>query len=474
MNAPVPSNPNIPHDPGTELKSGRFERLLLKGTAVILGATALVGCSPDSAQKSQETNPADSLPTVAVDAYNPEDIPYGVLINTREITNAINTTSDAATRYSVIGNINPATQQDSADLPTDPSASVLTITLGSDKKLHYRNALPAISNSERGLLTAVEANAPLLTEAMSSDRINNVYFRIFKPTPVEDDPTYQPQDDMLLLAHDFNGGDDKPNLYYYLSADNTINYETLSGMLEHEILHGALDHKPEKVLSPEQYERYQDACGVLRNYALNEMSSLSGSTTDALEQLRAEAPNALKPAYTTVIDAIRDGSYGDLPTRELEPSEEPMCYTQTPSQALGAQARELGVDDLLRAQIDSNMEASDLLARASDDWKNSIEQQTIYQYLREATWLPPGPGTDMHGHPEEGMHEITVSSLNRLFKDAENFGRDMAGQPDDVSTAVGEILDLGIQQLQERYPDADDLHQVISQRRTAFNAQLGR
>lgn len=301
-----------------------------------------------------------------------------------------------------------------------------------------------------------------------SDRIKQVNFRLFVPRP--DAPDMQYSSVMFQLPKDYTDGGN-PNIYYFLPPDKQLDAKSVDAMLEHETLHGALDHNEKRVLTPEQYASYQEACTVLRKHALDDMSYLAGSSLDALYQLREMAPKVIKPAYTKVISAIENGTYGDLPTRELEVSEVPECYIQPPTHAVYQQAIRLGVDKQLNVMLEGDT-VTDLTNTAMDDWNNTIEDQTVYKYLKEATWLPYSEEGSDHGHPQDGMREVTVSSLNRLMKDPETFGRDIATEDDDVRKSIITLLDLGVQQLQQRYPDAHDLRQVISERRAVFNKQL--
>ena len=306
---------------------------------------------------------------------------------------------------------------------------------------------------------------------MANGRTHKMHFRIYKPERTQASSRFAPDDYMFYLPQDYNDGG-KPNIYYFLPADKRVDTESIQTMIGHEASHAALDHNDKDLLTPEQRATYQKACGILRKSALETVGTPSRAAS-GLRDLRRAAPAELKPAYTTVIAALEEGKYDELPTRAHSPSEVSECYVQNPIQAVRKQTKLLGVSELSDT-FSKSKEVADLEATLKDEWNDALEKYTVYKHLKEATWLLPGESNEGKGHPQDGVHEVAASSLNRLLQDPEQFGKDIATIKVDDRKAITDLLDLATTMLREKYPDAHDLHQVIGERRTVFNRALGK
>lgn len=396
-----------------------------------------------------DATPLDSYTTVYADALSDE----------------IASQPDAAQQYKQLENINPKTGQNHEfDFPIDYSAPVLNISLGENNKLTYEDATPGLSDTERSLLGAVQANAPLLESTMRSSRLNEFRFRIFEPT------SYAPeQDEMSFLPHDYTDGG-KPNIYYFLPPSGALDLEAITAMGRHEALHSALDHNNNLQLAETQRNRFQKACDTLRADALQEMQAWSSDIWMSLYDLWSIAPAKLKPAYETVMNAMDSGTYGELPAH-LTPGEVAECYIQPPFAAVIKQAELAGHGELMEAER-SKPAVMEQLGNITSPWNDRLEDWTVYKYLKEATWLPTSLENKAKGHPQDGVTELSASSFNRLIGDSEQFGEDIALLRPELQAAVIEVLDLQGELLKEKYPKAKNLLDWQAAHRKIFNKAL--
>ena len=128
---------------------------------------------------------------------------------------------DKGSIYRRLTNIDPKTKKATSDFPIEPSAPLLEVTLGADKKLQYKDTTPGGSPEEQLLLSTVQANDISLRGVMNTGRIHSLHFRIFEPDQYPDSPDLEPNDYMFFLPHDSNDGG-QGNIYYYLPANDVV------------------------------------------------------------------------------------------------------------------------------------------------------------------------------------------------------------------------------------------------------------
>lgn len=429
------------------------------GQIATVGALTLglVGCSSGDAQEEAPAlDPAISVEANAapVDTYSN--------ISADGLTQSIAEQPDNLERYEYLENINPATGKDTLDFPSKESAALLTITLdNASKKLIFEDATPGLTDDESKLLSSVQANAPLLEAAMASDRLDSIRFRIMRPT----DPAYDisgevPRAIPFYLSKDFSQGEtDQSNIYYFLPPSGTMDLKTVTTMTRHEGLHAALGHGPLVKPSPEITKRYQQACSVLRQDAIETMQLMGGTANYALYQLGTQAPRSLQPAYETVIEAIENGTYDQLPwfTEDTDATI-PECFVQPPHAAVVKQAELLGVSEDMDKFLTENRDKPEfdtLLGTIYDSWNDSLEDLTVYQIYKEGMWLATADSEDA-GHPQDNWREMATSSMNRLYGDIDGLAQDLQHLKPEVRTAALEILDVTKELLEAAYADNKD------------------
>jgi hypothetical protein len=449
-----------------------WDQLRAKGVIIATAgamALGLVGCTSDN---EEAPLPQDTATYVETDAAPGPLDPYNT-ISTSDLTSGIAAQPDAADRYEELRHSDPATGKELfGDFPLDKSAPLLTISLGENKKLIYEDSTPGLIPAESQLLTTVQENAPLLTAAMNSGRLNSLRFRIFEADDSIAASAYAPSEEMFFLPKDYTD-EGKPNMYYFLPSNDVLDTEAISALARHESFHAALDHGPDKIeLTAEQRSRFQQACGTLRAGALKEMRTWDWQARLGLHELWNMAPATLKPAYEAVITALEDGTYGELPTY-FDADEVQECYVQAPFTAVLKQA------DLMGQTVPMDQERAkeavmDQVGIIQDSWNNNIEDQTVYRLLKEGDWLAPTKTNKDKGHPQDGLSEISVSSINRMVGDAEAFGRDVAGRDTDIQEAIIGLLDLQTELLHQKYPHNKELLRQIADNRAIFDKALGR
>lgn len=438
-----------------------LDDIRIKAAACVAAGSMLLGLAGCSFGERQEEHvPEDTATYVVDDAVDYEYVDMG------DITDAIAAQDSTKPSYEMLENIDPKTNKDTYDFPLFmTSAPVLTVTLGKDSKLQYQDATPGLLLSEQILLSAVKKNEPFLSASMEAGYVDSLRFRSFRPSvgSEEQDAT------MFYLPKDYTDGG-KSNMYYFLPAEGQVNTESIDDMLGHEAAHSVLGHDDQNVLSAQDRSEYQAACKVLRTSALQDTERYSSAAYD-LAVLRDDAPKKLKPAYTTVINALEDGTYGDLAVRETWQTEIKDCYIQTPVNAVGKQAEVRGVMDILSGYTEDDA-IQEQNERIFDDWSNIVEDFTVYKSVTESNWMSPSLANEDSGHPQEGWHEVAASSLNRLMKDPEGFAKDIANEDEEEKAAFRGILTTDISILKTVYPNRSDLHQLVDGQLAVFDAAL--
>jgi hypothetical protein len=453
------------------------ENIYRKVVAVAVGSALALGIAACSGGSDSETATKDTATYVAVDAYTGE-LGSDVEIDTGAITESVlavpipGSTYDASDEYAkdphytTLKNIDPRTHEDTQEFENVPSAPVLTIKLNKKHKLVYKDATPDdLSEEERKLLAATNANAALLAAALAGGGTRSLQFRIYDKPMFKSDEF--PQTDFGIHIGKDSNDKGRPNTYYFLPADAEINTQAVQALVGHEVGHAALERANENTLTAKQRAGYNKACSTLRDIALNEMAS---SAEYDLYLLWENAPARLKPAYDTVIRALDRGTYAKLPAPLLDPSEVAPCFVENPIVAVRRQAQLRGVEKLFNKQMASS-ETDDPVADINDNWSDDLEDRTIYAYVKEGTWLT-GEENKEKGHPQDGRPEIATSTLNRLMNDPEQFGSDLAHVEPKGRRALNKILDIDVAVLKDKYPNERNLFHTIDARRGLFNKAL--
>ncbi|MEK7153777.1 MAG: hypothetical protein AAB834_07545 [Patescibacteria group bacterium] len=241
-------------------------------------------------------------------------------------------------------------------------------------------------------------------------------------------------------------------------------------MIGHETTHAALDHGGTQPLTAEQRHDFDAACKAIRTNALDEMKTWSWKAIEQLATLREKAGPRLRPAYDTVIHALENDSFGRLPSNP-KISGVASCYLQSPVRAVAYQATRQHTMDLFNKQL-AHDETGIMIATLHDEWNSNLENYTVYQYLREAEYLPQNANNEKKGHPYDGLDELAGSTTNLMLKKPEAFGKNMAVLSPELQRALILVLDTTTGMLQTKYADNQELLTHIQQQRALFNAAL--
>lgn len=406
-----------------------WQRAAVVGTAVVAFVAGMVNGAeaspsdtiphPHPAVASEREGVEDTLPTVARDA-NYKD-PQHTRIHNHEIATLV----DAAITshrsrgylpaYKEPGKVGPdgTTGLSVAD---DKYSTLLTITFGKDKQLHYRDkTLGVMPEGDRNnILGAVAANTPMLTAAMETGKLQTVNIHMYKPTKPGEIPPISNGMDMPddQSRYKSGRGESSTNLELFLNDQGDMDQESLATLVSHESIHAALKAGLESgKLSPEDLATITKACGVLRHHTTEFMHHFSRNITDQLRYLRQHVDKQYAPAFTKVMEAIQQGTYDQLPIYKGA-SEVPECYIQSPIAAVYNVADTMDLDSFSLAHKLGQREFSDQIGKLNGDWHNLSSYYTIYKLTREETYLSPEEYNKDFGHPQDNSDETFASFLD--------------------------------------------------------------
>lgn len=446
-----------------EFRSPERKYLVHKTIAVLtlIGATSLGACS------SEKSNPQ---PTPQVHLVEKDAAPlsanYSTTIDMRSIDKSIATAySGKDSPYKRLEQTHPTTGKPTHEFPIFETAPILTITLENDK-LTYEDSTPGLIPAERQLLGTINASDSPLRNAMKSGTLHSVKVRAFeskeksfvgaiaKPIFVSQDAT----------------DNRKNNLYYFLPVDNPIEEKVLKVMFSHESVHAALKHTMDRKIEPSTRRTLEKACNTLQKSALEDMQYFGTTTQMYLTDLWRSAPAEIKPHFSTVIKAMKNGTYNQLPVLNKQNAEIPACYIERPPYIVTELARQHGHSEILRTYLNSERNQQ-ILGSIEESWTKALYGHTVYGQIREAAFLPLDPRNEAAGHPEDGAEELEASTTSLALVTPKEFGQKVKSLPKDEQQAVVTVIEMSIQSLKKTAPSDTDRAQ-LDERLNVFKAAL--
>lgn len=341
-----------------------------------------------------------------------------------------------------------------------PSAAVAKVTLGPDG-LQYTDEtggrLSEFVDAER-LLGALVCSKELLAAALQEE--GELHVRAFKERN-GDEYNRSGLDDFVYNP-------DSSTIYGFLPAGQVIEQETLLVQYRHELLHAALNKGGWSAnLQPEQRQIVERACTIIRQSAVRQAAQHAGNIIQNLRTLQSQIEPQYRGAFDTVIQAIQQGTFDQLPTEDRRDGLVSACHVQSPMHAVRQVVLANGGDAQAYAEAVRALDYT-VAAGVHDAWYDIIEELTIYSLFKEGNIMGGGLSNNEFGHPQDNSDELLATFLNAILSFPDRATSISAQLTAEERHAVLDIAQAAIVTIKHNYPNDTVLAEWLDARYALF------
>lgn len=429
------------------------------GPVAALSSAFLVGaCAPDAVPTSDGTAkpPALELPGTCYEGQYPTQI----YVDTGGITNGLNWVKqpyEAVDGPFVYADINP-------------SAPVFDIHITPDGNFKVGETNGALDGfAAEKLLGSLVCSKELLLATMSNGALKSLQARIFENMGGDEYNASGLRDFMYIP----DGDGHKPTIYGFLPTDEILDQETLLVVWRHELLHAALNNgELNAQLQPAERQIVQQACAVIRKSATAQAGRNAYRIIQNLSALQAQIDPQYRAAFQTVIDAMLQGTYDQLPIELDEPKEVAACHVQSPMRAV-LQVVVANGGDAKEFKKAANALDGDIVGSINDGWNDVLEESTIYSFFKEGNYMAFGRSNNEFGHPVNS-DEVLTTFLNAALSFPDRVAEHMSGMTVKERDAALAIVSAAIATIKNNNPNSPGLSMWLDVRYSLFTDALKR
>jgi hypothetical protein len=460
-----------------------FERVWKPVAIGVLTGSLLTGCSEAQTTQAPEqsahhlNHPNKTLGKIDSSCTTLDSYESGIKPASLETTIALSGISSVLEKnpnlYKIFSQLDPLTHQKTS-VNAVASASFLRI-IKQNKSLCFIDSItgPQDESEINSILTAVEADKEFITAAFNSKpaELKAIDFRVIKkdtvaPANILDSPQF--------IGFDTTSGTTQPTVEYPFNPRTIIKVADLRTMLRHEVFHSLTSRSDmsfgNELVNSTNANTFGMACSAVRKLAINDASKSAQTIKKDFEYLMRFATPKQKAVFSSVLQELENGTFASKQLNSGNSTSEQRLlygYGNVPECKLVGpwyvSIRQMDAMGITYENLFNNPRVSEKIDGLIDGWNNILRQGSIYNSIREATYLYPDSNSNekLEGHPWDNWDETIASTLNVALTYPEKFVENVHKLDFSQKTAIKQLFRVCSSTFSTLHPEMTEIDKQL-------------